>query len=59
MRIGFDGSGPSVDRGINVPLCYTNAMALYAIKCLTAPSIPNNQGSVEPISVSRRRRARS
>ncbi len=51
VRIDFDGTGPTVDRGINVPLCYTNAMALYAIKCLAGPAIPNNQGSVLPISV--------
>jgi N-methylhydantoinase B len=33
---------------INVPLCYTRAMACYAIKCLAAPRIPNNEGSVRP-----------
>ena len=34
-----------------MPLCYTRAMTCYAIKCLTTPRIPNNQGSVGPISV--------
>jgi N-methylhydantoinase B len=50
-HIDFDGSSPSVRAGINVPLCYTRAMACYAIKCLTTPKIPNNEGSVRPIRV--------
>ncbi len=47
----FTGTSAVVPSGINVPLCYTNAMACYAIKCLTVPSIPNNEGSVRPITV--------
>ena len=41
----------SVRRGINVPFCYTRAMVLYSIKCLTVPELPNNGGSVVPITV--------
>ncbi|MBM3491894.1 MAG: hydantoinase B/oxoprolinase family protein [Alphaproteobacteria bacterium] len=52
VRIDFTGTGPCVDRGINVPFCYTNAMSLYAIKCLTIPSIPNNGGATLPVKVS-------
>ena len=52
LRISFDGTDPCVRQGINVPFCYTNAMALYSIKCLTIPELPNNAGSIEPISVS-------
>lgn len=51
MRVDFDGSAPSVGRGINVPFCYTNAMVLYAVKCLTAPELPNNEGSTVPVTV--------
>ena len=51
MRIDFAGTGPCVRRGINVPFCYTKAMALYAVKCLTAPTLPNNDGSAAPIAV--------
>lgn len=51
IRIDFAGSGPCVRRGINVPFCYTRAMALYAIKCITAPSLPNNEGSAAPVTV--------
>ena len=42
--------GPG-DRGINVPLCYTRAMACYAVKCITVPGMPNNEGAVVPIRV--------
>ena len=52
IAIDFTGTSPSVRRGINVPFCYTNAMSLYAVKCLTVPSIPNNSGSVAPVRVS-------
>ena len=44
------GTGHLFD--INVPLCYTRAMACYAVKCLTVPAMPNNEGAVVPIRVS-------
>jgi N-methylhydantoinase B len=47
----FSGTSAVVRAGINVPMCYTQAMACYAIKCLTVPSLPNNDGFVRPISV--------
>lgn len=46
----FSGTSPAIKSAINVPLCYTRAMTAYAIKCLTTPRIPNNQGSVLPIT---------
>ncbi len=51
LVIDFSGSSPCVSTGINVPLCYSRAMALYAIKCATAPTIPNNEGAALPIQV--------
>jgi|WetSurMetagenome_2_1015567.scaffolds.fasta_scaffold17273_4 N-methylhydantoinase B len=45
----FSGTGDAVRAGINVPFCYTKAFAAYAVKCLTIPMIPNNEGSVRPI----------
>ncbi len=51
IAIDFAGTGPVVGRGINVPLCYTRAMALYAVKCVTAPALPNNQGATVPVQV--------
>jgi N-methylhydantoinase B len=51
VRIDMDGTDGAVERGINVPYCYTNAMSLYSMKCLTVPSLPNNEGSTKPITV--------
>ncbi len=45
----FSGTSHAIKYAINVPLCYTRAMTCYAIKCLTTPRIPNNEGSVRPI----------
>lgn len=50
-HVDFAGTGPTVAAAINVPLCYTRAMTWYAIKTLTTPKIPNNQGSIIPISI--------
>jgi N-methylhydantoinase B len=52
IAIDFAGTGGCVHRGINVPFCYTNAMALYAVKCLTTPNLPNNEGATRPVKVS-------
>ncbi len=51
VQIDFAGSSGVVPAAINVPLCYTRAVATYAIKSLILPAVPNNQGSVDPIKV--------
>jgi N-methylhydantoinase B len=51
MQVDFEGTGGSVQRGINVPMCYTRAMVLYTIKCLTVPELPNTGGMSAPIAV--------
>ena len=51
VAIDFAGTSGCVNRGINVPFVYTRAMANYAIKCLTIPTIPNNEGSIAPIAI--------
>lgn len=51
IAIDFAGTDPCIRAGINVPFCYAKAMALYSIKCITAPLIPNNEGSAAPIKV--------
>ncbi|MFV0296568.1 MAG: hydantoinase B/oxoprolinase family protein [Hyphomicrobiaceae bacterium] len=50
ITVDFEGTSGCVRAGVNVPFCYTNAMVLHAIKSLTLPSIPNNQGSAAPIT---------
>lgn len=51
LDVDFEGTGPCVGAGINVPFPYTRAMVLYAVKCLTTPAIPNNEGAMQAISV--------
>ena len=51
IHIDFTGTGPPVGIGINVPLAYAKAFAVYAVKCLTIPGTPNNIGCVTPIRV--------
>lgn len=51
LDVDFEGTGDCVGAGINVPFPYTRAMVLYAVKCLTTPSIPNNDGAMQAISV--------
>lgn len=58
MKIGADGidvdfSGTSgvSSYGINVPICYTEAYASFGVKCIVAPKVPNNEGSLEVIRV--------
>jgi N-methylhydantoinase B len=51
ISVDFAGTSPSVRRGINVPFCYTKAMSLYTVKCMTVPELPNNSGSVAPVHV--------
>jgi N-methylhydantoinase B len=50
-HIDFSGTDTAIEFGINVPLCYTRAFAAYAVKCLTTPMIPNNEGSFAPVTV--------
>jgi len=53
MTIGDDGidvdfaeTSPPSPFGINVPFCYTEAYASFGIKCIVAPRVPNNEGSL-------------
>jgi N-methylhydantoinase B len=46
IDVDFAGTSPPSSFGINVPLCYTEAYAAFGIKCIIAPKIPNNEGSL-------------
>lgn len=52
IDIDYTGSSPQVAQAINVVPCYTFAYSAYALKCLLAPDIPNNDGSFRSISTS-------
>jgi N-methylhydantoinase B len=47
----YAGTSPQQPRGINCVLAYTNAMTVYAIKCLLLPDLPNNDGLFRAIRV--------
>jgi len=51
IAMDFSGTSPQVDRAINLPLCYTYAMAAYGVKCVAAPHVPNNEGAFNPVTV--------
>lgn len=52
IAVDFTGtSGPSAF-GINVPFCYTEAYSSFGIKCIVAPKVPNNEGSLSVIRIS-------
>jgi len=49
--VDFEGTSPVSDLGINCPLCYSTAYSAFAVKCVLAPRVPNNFGSLETIVV--------
>ncbi|MFM2423371.1 MAG: hypothetical protein RL291_1901, partial [Pseudomonadota bacterium] len=52
IHIDFDGTSPQAQRGINVPLAYTTAYSVFALGCIVARDVPNNAGSLLPLTVS-------
>ena len=52
IAIDFAGSSPQVERGINCVPAYRDAYTVYGLKCALAPTVPNNDGSFRPISIS-------
>jgi N-methylhydantoinase B len=52
IHIDYDGTSPASSHGINVVYNYCLAYTAFGVKCLVAPEVPNNAGSLAPISVS-------
>src|SRR5262252_2921569 len=52
IHVDFDGTSPASSHGINVVYNYCLAYTAFGVKCLVAPEVPNNAGSLAPISVS-------
>ena len=52
IRVDYTGSDPQrMAGGINSALVYTTAHTIYSFKCILAPTVPNNEGTFRPISV--------
>jgi N-methylhydantoinase B len=52
IHVDYSGTSPASTFGINVVLNYTLAYTAFGVKCLVAPEVPNNAGSLAPITVS-------
>lgn len=52
IHVDYGGSSPASRWGINVVLNYTHAYTTFTIRSVLNPEIPNNHGSLAPISVS-------
>ena len=51
LQVDYAGSSAASERGINSPKCYTDAYSVFGLKCLIAPDVPNNAGSLAPFEV--------
>jgi N-methylhydantoinase B len=51
IDVDFAGTSGVSAFGINVPVCYTEAYASFGVKCIVAPKVPNNEGSLAVIRV--------
>ena len=52
IKIDYEGSSPASLNGINLVLNYCKAYSAFGVRCVIAPLIPNNAGSLSPIEVS-------
>jgi N-methylhydantoinase B len=49
IDVDYAGSPGVVAQGLNVPLCYTEAYTSFGVKCIVAPRVPNNWGSLATV----------
>ena len=52
IHVDYAGTDAQARRGINVPLAYTTAYTVFGLGCIVASKIPNNAGSLSPLTVS-------
>ena len=52
IHVDFTGTTGVQKRGINVPMAYTEAYTCFGLGCVVASRIPNNAGSLAPLTVS-------
>ncbi|MGA2891375.1 MAG: hydantoinase B/oxoprolinase family protein [Xanthobacteraceae bacterium] len=51
IHVDFAGTSPASAYGINVVFNYCLAYTAFGVKCLVAPDVPNNAGSLAPITI--------
>ena len=52
ITVDFSGSSPASLFGINSPRTYTHAYAVFGLKAVIAPHVPNNIGSLSCLTSS-------
>ncbi|QQS13560.1 MAG: hydantoinase B/oxoprolinase family protein [Rhodospirillales bacterium] len=52
IHVDYTGTDPQARRGINVPHAYTTAYTVFGLGCVVSARIPNNAGSLAPLTVS-------
>ncbi len=52
IHVDYAGTSPASRYGINVPHAYTTAYTVFGLGCVVASQIPNNAGSLAPLTVS-------
>jgi len=52
IHVDFAGTSAASKFGINVPAPYTTAYTVFGLGCVVASQIPNNAGSLAPLTVS-------
>ena len=51
IYVDFAGSTGVSNKGINVPITYTQAYASFGVRCLVGSTVPNNAGSLAAVKV--------
>ncbi|MBM3573371.1 MAG: hydantoinase B/oxoprolinase family protein, partial [Alphaproteobacteria bacterium] len=52
IHVDYTGTSSPSAKGINVPIAYTTAYTVFGLGCIVASKIPNNAGSLKPLTVS-------
>jgi N-methylhydantoinase B len=52
IHVDYTGTSPVAARGINVPISYTTAYTVFGLACVVGRNVPNNAGSLAPLTVS-------
>ena len=55
IEVDVSGSDDQRQFGFNNPECSTLSMIHYAVKCVTTPELPQNEGCVRPITIKMRK----
>jgi N-methylhydantoinase B len=51
VRVDFDGTAPQTEGPINAVFAVTASATYYAVRCVTDPDIPPNEGCYRPIEI--------